>query len=199
MEELEAIKAKAQLSDQEREEYDKRIEEINNTLLTKEELHKKEQEKLKNKTEQEKQELQKKAEDWQNRYTETRIQRSLTDAAAENNAFSPEQIVAILRPNTRLVQELDDDGQPTGEYVEKTKIKDIDENGKSVELDLTVPEAVKKMSEMDKFLNLFKGSGSGGLGEMSRRGGNQPDIQKLARDNPKEYLRLRREGKLNLQ
>ena len=45
--------------------------------------------------------------------------------------------------------------------------------GKPVTLELTPAEAVKRMSEMDEYLNLFKGKGSGGIGGTNRGGGNK--------------------------
>ena len=72
---------------------------------------------------------------------------------------------------------------------------DKDTEGKPVTLELSPQDAVKRMSEMDQYLNLFKGDGSGGLGASSRPGGKPADIVELSKD-PKKYRQARKDGKI---
>lgn len=196
LDELEAIKKRANLTAVERAELEGRIEQMHNEFLTKEELTKKERDKVTRDYEARIAVLGKEKETWQSKYTDSTVVRSITDAAAVGNAYNPVQIVAILRPITRLVEGLNSDGEPTGELVPKVAFSDTDKDGKPVTLELSPSEAVKRMSEMDQFLNLFKGEGIGGLGSTSRAGGKAPDMVTLAKD-PQKYRDARKKGMLS--
>jgi len=197
LEELEAIKAKATLTDQERQELESRVETMRNELLTKEELAKKEQDKLSKKYSEDTTKLTAERDAWQQRFTDSTIQRSITDAAVTSKAYSPKQIVAILQPDTRLVESLDAEGHPTGEMIAKVEFSDVDKDGKPVTLDLTIAEAVKRMSEMDEYANLFKTDGVGGVGGTNNaRGTKSLDVKKIAATDPALYRKLRAEGKI---
>lgn len=195
--ELEAMKNKANLTAQEREEIEQRLESVKSEFMTKEELLKQEKTKAEGKLKSELDAKTKEAENWKINYTKSTINRSITDAAVANDAFNPKQIVAQLSPNTRLVEVLNEENKPTGEFLAKVKITEKDKDGKEVTLDLEVGEAVKKMSEQDDFANLFKGKGVGGAGGQNRGGGRAPDLVTAAKD-PATYRRLRKEGKISL-
>lgn len=193
LEELDALKAKSNITAQEREELETRIEGMRSELMTKEELASKEKNKVATQHRTEITDVTKDRDHWKGKFTESTIQRTITDAAVENDAHVPEQIVAILRPNTQLVEALDAEGKPTGDLIPKVKFSDVDKDGKPVTLELTIPEAVKRMREIEKYLNLFKGEGVGGLGSLSRPGGKDLDIKELAKD-PKAYREARKKG-----
>lgn len=195
--ELEALKSKANLSAQEREDLETRVESLRSEFMTKEEMLKQEKDRETKKLKTELDTKIKESENWRSRFTESTITRSITDAAVSTDAFSPKQIVAQLLPNTRLVEEVDESNQPTGQYVAKVKITDKDKDGKPITLDLTVHEAVKKMSEQDDFANLFKGKGTGGLGSQNRGGGREMSAAELAK-NPEAYRAARKAGKIPL-
>lgn len=192
-EEAQAASKKASMTAQERQELEERLSQIKDELLTKEELSKKQQERLAKKHKEDVESLTSQRDSWQKRYTESTIKRALTDAAAASNAFSPRQIVAILGGDTRLVEVLDDDGRPTGEYEPKVRFADRDDKGKPVVLELSPSEAVGRMKETDEYLNLFRGEGSGGAGMRSQPGGRKPDVRNLARD-PRAFREAKRKG-----
>ncbi len=48
-------------------------------------------------------ESQQRAELWQRRYTDSTIERALQDAAIGHEAFGPSQIIALLKPQTKMV------------------------------------------------------------------------------------------------
>lgn len=197
LEELEAIKAKAQLTDSEKSELETRMEDMRKQLLTKEELAKQELDKSQKKAKVELDTLTKERDSWKLRYTDSTIIGAIVDASAKHEAFDPEQIVAILRTDTRLAEDLDSDGKPTGKLVPKVTFKDKDKDGKAVTIEIAVEEAVKKMTEIDKYSNLFKDSGSGGLGRGNRdKTSGSADIAELARTNPAKYRELRKAGKI---
>lgn len=197
IEEAKALRTKAQLTAEERDELDKRIGLLQDELLTKEELAKKNEEELRKQHEEHVTNLTVERDRWQQRFTDSTIKRSITDAAATHTAYNPTQIVAILGPNTRLVDVLDENGQPTGELTPKVKFQDVDKEGKAVTLDLPPKEAVKRMKGMDQYLNLFKIEGSGGAGLSSQPAGKRPDLKSIARD-PAAYREARKRGELDL-
>jgi len=192
---LEQVKKAGNLSTEERKKLNERIDVLENEMLTKEELSKKEQDRLVRNHQKQLDEVTSERDGWRNRFTQSTITRSLTDAAATQNAFNPSQIVAILSPNTRLIEEVDSDGQPTGELIPKVKFPTVDKDGKPVTLELTVSESVKQMKDMDEYFNLFKGEGTAGLGAGNTGGGKKADIKTLASD-PLKYREARKAGKI---
>jgi hypothetical protein len=197
IDELEALRAKANLTEEERQQYDDRIEQMKNELLTKEQLTQKEREKTEKAYKKELEKLTGERDNWKGRFTEATITRAITDAAVSNDAYVPGQIVAIVRPATQLAEELDGEGKPTGKLVPIVELHDKDKDGKPVTLKLSPKDAVKRMKEMDEYLNLFKGEGTGGLGGMNRGGSaKQTDLKNLAKD-PAAYRKARKEGKVN--
>jgi len=193
--EAKAMAAKAQLTSQQSQELDSRLDQIQNEMRTKEEQAKRAAEKLQNAHKEAINSVTTERDTWRSRFTESTIERSLTDAAAENNAFSPRQIVAILGRDTQLVEVLDDDGKPTGQLSPKVKYRTKDKEGKPVTLDLSPVDAIKRMKDEDEYLNLFRGEGAGGTGMRSQPGGKKPDVSNLAKD-PVAWRKARKAGEV---
>jgi len=193
--EVDALKKRSQLTAKEKKELEDRVDEYNTRLLSKEELASKDREKLTKKHGEELSTLTSERDNWKTRYTSSMISRSIVDAAAVEAAFSAEQIVAILQPTTRLVENSDAD---TGEtkFEVRVTVDDV-KDGTTTKLDLTVPEAVKRMKDLPRYLNLFKGSGSGGLGLDNRGTGGSADIVKAAKQGQEAYREARKS--MNLQ
>jgi len=192
IDELQALKKKASITAEERQDLDKRIESLQNDLMTKEQLAKKQSEKDRKRHQGEIEQLSAERDSWKSRFTDSTIKRSITDAAAENKAFHPQHIVALLQPNTQLIEVLNSDGDPTGQYEAKVNFADTDEKGKPVQLSLTVTEAVKKMREMEEHLNLFQGDGAGGLGSQNRgKSGKEKTLSDAAKEGPEAYRKAR--------
>jgi len=183
--ELKALRTRANLSSSERDDLDKRLEQLQGQLMTKEELAKQEREKMSSKHKKEIGTLTGERDEWKTRFTKSTVMRALTDAAVTNNAFHPSQIVAILGPDTEL----------TGEFEARIKFKDKTDKDEPIVLDLSVGEAVKRMKEIDIYKNLFKDTGVGGIGSNSGSKYKEPDIATLARD-PVAYRKARNEGKI---
>jgi hypothetical protein len=195
IEEAQALRTKAQLTAQERGELDERLEILKGELLTKEQQAKRQAQKLRDKHKEEVSQLASSVETWKSRFTTSTIERSLTDAAAGEQAYSPKQIVAILGPQTRLVEVLDDEGAPSGNLAPKVRFTDKDKDGKPLVLDLSPSDAVKRMKEMDDYLNLFRGEGKSGAGLRSHPGGRKPSLRELASD-PAAYREARKKGQI---
>src|SRR5215831_20238628 len=104
IQELETLKKSSGLSQKEKETLTARIEELQSQVMSKEQLLEKERNKLNSehqlslKTEREEKEQ------WKSRYTDATIKRTIVDVATRLEAFAPEQIVALLVGNTRLVE-----------------------------------------------------------------------------------------------
>lgn len=188
--ELDQLKKNKNLTEQEKQTLESKIDELKNSLLTKEELAAKEKEKL---TTQHKADIEKltgERDNWRNLFQLSSIQRAISDAAIANEAFSPEQISAILLPHTRLHEETDDQGTPSGKFTPKVKLTEM-KDGKETILDLTVDDAVKRMKDTpEKYGNLFKSNAQGGLGLGENiRAGRPTDVKNMS---PDEYQKRRK-------
>lgn len=193
IQELQTLKTRSALNDEERQTLEARIEQLTSDSSTKEENAKREREKIEKKA---KVDLDKALEEgtrWKALFTESTISRSITDAAVENQAYAPEQIAAILSPNTKLVEEIGEDNKPTGRFIAQVSMT-VTKDGKTEKKIMTVADAVKHLKETPKHQNLFKAEGSGGLG---RPGSDAtiPDLQKLGTD-PEAYRKARKAGNI---
>lgn len=199
LDELNAIKARSNLTADEKAELERRIEETQATLRTKEELSKQATDKLIKKHESELSQVTKDRDSWKSRFTTTQIKQNITTAASLNNpkAVNPAQILAILEPATRLVEATDDSGKPTGDFISQVTFRDKDKDGKPLELKLSPEDAVKRMSEMDEYLNLFDVDGKGGFGKNRAAAGKEIDVKTLAKD-PEAYREARKSGTLKI-
>jgi hypothetical protein len=197
LEELRALKTKASLSDEERQDLEKRIADTTRDLQTKAETATQEREKLIKTHKKEVEGLSFEKDAWKKRFTESTIKTSIISAAAASNpkAVNPDQIYVILQPHTRLTEELDGDGKPTGNYVPKVSFKDKDSKGKAVVLDLNPDEAIKRMAEIEEHFNLFVSDGQSGFGKYRDKKGKDLGIKDLAKD-PAAYRAARKSGEL---
>jgi len=112
---------------------------------------------------------------WEDRFRESSISRALQDAAASNDAWDSDQIIALLRPMTKLVEVVDENtNMPTGDYNTVVDFSDVDEKGLSVVTQRTPDETVKRMKEIPKHQNLFKSNIVSGIGAPPATGGLTP-------------------------
>ncbi len=136
---------------------------------------------------------------WEAKYKSSVTDRALLDAAIQNDSFNPTQIVGLLRPMTRMVEQIGDSGQPTGELVPMIDFPDIDTNtGESIMTRRTPEEAVRRMKELpEQYGNLFKSNVVSGIGAGSATGGlasganGRVDPRKLTTE---QYIKLRKEN-----
>ncbi len=192
--ELETLRKSKNLTEKEREQLTTQIQGLNDSLLTKEELSRKEHEKVKGEHKRAVDSLAAERDDWKNRYTQSTITRTILDEAVGAEAYSPNQIVALLQGQTRLVEVLDETGSVIpGQYMAKVKMADTDKEGKPTTLDLTIKEALKRMKDRsDDFGNLFKSGVAGGLGDSKNRAtGKDVDPSKLGPAAYREYRKKR--------
>lgn len=176
--ELKNLKETARLTTEEKESLQLQIDDLQTRYMTKEELAAKEKKELEQNLTQKLEAATGESNTWKNRYETSTINRALTDAAVSAEALVPAQIVALLKDNTRLVEELSEDGSKTGNLVPQTKIKGVDSEGNPVDLDLPCMEAVKQMKELATNANLFKSGKTGGVGQQNvdTTPGGSPDL-----------------------
>lgn len=133
---------------------------------------------------------------WRNRFTETLVENSLTEAAVKGKAFNPNQVVIILKPFTKVEEILGDDNKPTGKFQTKVKLPAKDKDGKPTVLELGPTEAVKQLSEMpEEYGNLFISGAAGGLGGGSLGRGGSGGAKDMATLPTAEYIAERRKGR----
>jgi len=192
--EIETLTKKTNLTVKERKQLEERLKSVKTELMTKEELDDQARTKMVTEHREEVETLTTDRDSWRTRYSEATISRSLTDAAVTNDAISPEQIVSIVRQNTRLVEVIDKDGKTTDTYKPVVSIK-VTKDGEEKTLELSPTEAVKQMKEDERFYNLFKGDGTGGVNKNNRGAPSNTDIKELAK-NPEAYRKARNEGKI---
>lgn len=192
--ELESLRRNTALSGEERDGLQTRIEELQSQFLTTEEKARQEVEKKKKEFTEKVDNLTAERNTWQTKHSQLLIDTEITAAAVDGRAFSIEQITAILSPKTKLSEKMDTEGRPTGDFEARVKFADKDKDNKPIDLDLTVPEAVKRMKELPQYGNLFEGNKKGGFGGTGSAGtGKKIDVAKIAREDPAAYRKLRTE------
>jgi hypothetical protein len=192
---LSEYKQTAELSSEAKVELEKQIEDLQKQYMTVEERARQTSEKVKKVHEDELVALKTDRDSWQQRYTASTIESNIIHAASANKAVEALQILAILRPATKLTEKLDEQGKPTGIFEPRVDFQDMDKDAKPIVLNLSVPEAVKRMTELPQHGNLFQGTKTGGLGGSgsSGKGAGKLNLVKIARDDPALYRKLRKE------
>lgn len=162
---LEALQKSKGLGDQEKAALASQIEDLRNSMLTKEQLAAQNEKKLREKHETDVKTLSGERDLWHGRFQRSTINTAIIGAAVSAEAFDADDIINVLAPNTKLVQEVDPEtNEATEHFVPKVKFRDTDKDGKPVVLDFTVEQAVARMKELPKFKHLFKTPAAGGVG-----------------------------------
>ena len=186
LDELQTLRSKATLTEEERNSLAQRIEQLSNDMLTKEELAAKQAKKNIEQFTKEKDALVSERDSWRRKFTESTIQRSLSDAATKHDAYNPVQLVTLLERRTHIVEGLDETGRANGSFTVRVKIDDVDKDGNPIQLEMSPNDALKHMKDTEGYQNLFKGTGFGGLGGGNVRSGKEPSLKDLALD-PVKY------------
>lgn len=184
------------LSEEERTTLTKRIEELENQYLTDKEKSdraaKQKQEEYDNTL----QNLTQERDRWRRDFEHETVRNLIVASASKNKACDASQIAAIVGPMIEFKETVDEAGQGTGQVAPVVKFPDIDsENEKPITMEYTVEEAVKRMTELPQYFNLFEDTMKSGIGGQGSSGTpkGKLDVRKLASENPAEYRRLRRE------
>ena len=173
------------LTETEKAELQQQIDDFKSSIMTKEELASKKEKELADKHTKDIEKANKDITIWKDRYTNSTIERSLLDAAVENKAIRPQQLVDLLRNKTRLVEH-------DGNFIPQVKFIGKDKDNKDIEMDLPVKEAMTQIKSMvDNYGNLFISDANGGIGQNQNSGGSksQDDLFDTA-----SYIEARRKG-----
>lgn len=195
---LEQHKNTSRLSTEEKTALETQIEELRTTNLTVEERARHQLTKAQKDAKDALDAETGKAKKWETQYHDLKIGHDIVSAASLHEVLpgSMDLVEAYLRPKTRLVPDVDDEGKETGTHTAKVKFQDVDKAGKAVVLDLTVEDTVKRMKELpDKFGSLFKGSANGGVGGNTGAPGKKPNVANMS---TAEYMAQRKKDPASL-
>lgn len=192
--ELEGMKKEKNLTAKQKGELQQRIDDLQSQYLTTEEKARQDAERKQKEYDGALKTATTERDEWKMKHESLVIGTEIATASIEHDAIHFEQISALLSPRAKLTESLDEDGQPTGSFEPRISFPDTDKDGGDIVLELSINDAVKRMRELKKYQNLFHTDKKGGLGSTgSTPSGKKVDLAKIARTNPKEYRRLRKE------
>ena len=193
---FEALQQSIKTDSEGRDALETELEELRVRTLSQDEIQKRETKKVADKYIADLKSAQEGSTVWQNRYDDLRISYEINTAAAKNKIASQSlpMVESFLRPNTKLVEIRDDDGKSTNIFESVVDFADIDSEGKSIIVQMSIPDTIKRMSELpDLYGNLFEGQKVSGTGGSSGSSGPTGSLipSKLSTE---EYLKLRKEN-----
>ena len=180
------------LTDGQRRKLEESLDRVRQEMMTKEQRLESEKKKAQVEYEAKLKATSEEASKYKNLYETTSIARAITDAASVNDAFNPTHFIAHLAPKSKMVEELDAEGNATGNMVPRVEWTSIDEEGKKHIKQVTPEEAVKLMKEnVVEYGNLFKTNVAAGIGAGTAPGqvsaAGQIDHAKISTD---DYMKL---------
>lgn len=183
--ELETLKKQSQMTVEEKNQLQARIDAIKNEHLSKEELaineHKKTVESLNGRMK----EVETERDGWKSKFEHTIKSNEILAAAGDMKAHNPTQLMMMFQHGAKVEPLFDKDNKPTGQYAVKMA---IDIGGKVLEL--APKEAFKAMRETKEYANLFAFEGSGGVGGKPASGTGELDMAAIMSD-PALYAKNR--------
>jgi len=166
--------ASQSLTEQERKALQANLEMVQGQLRSKEEQLLIEKKQIEETYAGKLQEMEKKAIHFETLYRDSTIDRALQDAAMKHESWSPSQVVALLRGQTKMIEETDPrTGKLTGKYKPVVEMQTLNTTTGEMETKTYTPEdAVKKMKDTpDVWGNLFKSGVVSGIGAGTATGG----------------------------
>jgi hypothetical protein len=169
--ELEAVKASAGLTEQEKTRLELALEDVRKERMTKEQQLAFEKKKIEETLGTELNTYKTNYAKLEKSYHEEIIDRDLLDAAVSGESFQPSQIVTLLKQNARRKEIVREDGKPTGKYETVIDFADVSEEGVPMASLFTPKEAIARMKQLpDIYGNLFKAGVVSGIGGTSSTG-----------------------------
>ena len=169
--------ASQSLTEQERKALQANLEMVQGQLRSKEEQLLLEKKQIEEVYANKMQEMEKKVAHFETLYRDSTIERALQDAAMKHEAWSPSQVVSLLRLQTKMIEETDSKtGKLTGKYKPMVEMQALNTTTGEIETKAYTPEdAVKKMKDTpDTWGNLFKSGVVSGIGAGTATGGLMP-------------------------
>ena len=182
------------LTSEARAQLEAKLEDVQKTFLTKEETLIAEKKKLEESLSKEASQWKETAVRWENQFKQTLMDRTLQDAAVQHEAYNPSQMIALLRPMTKVAEKLDEQGKGTGTYEVVVDLADINSETGAQQVTRRAPEdAVKRMKELkDLYGNLFKTNVVSGIGAGTAQGGASNGKIDAGKLSTAEYMRIRK-------
>ncbi len=195
LERMQQLEQTVKMTEEERETLRSEIEELQQSTLSSTEITKREAKKTQEKYDAALDESKKESDGWQSLFNDLKINYEIISSANEHGVLEAQVpfLEAFLRPNTKNVEHKDEDGELTGKYVSQVVFQDSDGDGNPIEVQMTVPEVVKRMKELpDKYGHLFESHIKGGTGTTTGKANRGPgkDIKNLSQA---DYMKLRKE------
>ncbi len=187
------------LTEKERQTLQENLETIQGQLRSKEQQAAQEKKELETAYQGKLTIAERRAEIAESRWRDSTIMRSLQDAAVDNEAYNSSQVTTLLKGMTKLVESVDEKtGKPNGQFQVVVEFPDKDATtGLDVMTTKTPCEAVKRMTELPEYQNLFRKNVVSGVGGNSAIGGltagsnGKVDVRNLT---PDQYQKLRAEN-----
>ena len=193
---LDELKASLNMTEEQKKSFEQKTRELENSKLTTEQKYERQLQELQDQLKTTKSSLEEREKAWQKRFEEEKIRTEILSAATskETEAYNPSQILSLLRPNTHVIEELDSDGNPTGNFRTLVNFQDEDKEGNPIVLDLSPKEALKRMNDKpDQYGNLFKQNVTSGMNLNRNAPGSKDTGPPL--DDPKAYREWREHNK----
>jgi len=161
----ETLLAQQNLTNDQRASLETQLEAVRNEMLTKEQRLESEKKKAQAQYEADLGKANEAANKYKTLYESSTIERAVTDAAIKHDAYNPTHFIAHLAPQSKMIEEVDAEGNVTGKLVPRVEWTSVDENGQKHVSNLTPEEAVEKMKDnVIEFGNLFKTNVAAGIG-----------------------------------
>lgn len=195
IQQLEGIQADKKTTDEVRNQLELQLDELRQANMSAEEKTALALKKAQKEAETKLNEVSATAKTWQDRHHNLQIGYAIQSAfsAADTVPGSLPMVESFLRPRTRLVEVMDEDGKPTGEFKPVVKMNVLNKDGKPTELDLSISEAVKAMKDdVDNFGFIFKSTASAGVGGSAGSGsGKKPNVATMSTS---QYMEQRKKN-----
>lgn len=178
-----------------RAQLEKDLDEVRGQLMSKEERLKEEKKKAQEEYEAKLAQVEEERDTYRERFESSTINRAISDAQQKHKGYNPDQFIALLGPKAKIVKEVDNKGQETGNLVPRIQWNVNQEDGTVEQVLLSPEEAVEKMKDnLDAYGNMFKPNIAPGVG-----GGTAPGVQTAISGNidhkkmtDEEYFELRK-------
>lgn len=193
---LEQLRENVNLTAAQKEELDLRIQTLSQQHLTEQQKIALELDTTKKKLKTETEALANEANQWKGAFQSVMVQNAVLAGASQHKAANAEQLLDLVGNKAKVVQELDAEGKPTGKFLVKLPVKQIDPKTKQpVVVELDAIEAIGKMREDPTNANLFLFDGKAGHGGSNHpnnpASGGTPDFSKMT---PAQYRQWRKDN-----
>lgn len=184
---LQRIQQSAATTSEEKDALQKRIAELEQEYMSKEELARRAKEKSDKELTDKVQQLEQKSQYWEKLFQKQLKSTAIVSAAAEAGAKKPDMFLNLLNDNIQIAEVFGEDGKSTGNYEVKVKYSKKD-GDKVKELVLAPSDAFKFLREDSDYSFLFNGDKTPGLGGTN---GKPPVAADFKNMSPEQYRKQR--------